>query len=608
MTSLAKVREQYPQYKDVGDAELADALHRKFYSDVPREEFNAKIGFGVQGGEVGSLRPQFNVPLRAGDEWTDPVTGEVKRVVAPSLNRMPGEVTIADIEGRQKVLANQRPEPQQPMQLGETEIGPSDRNGMVRAANDPAFVNDVLAKTPEASRDLAIQTLGGQRAMDRGPVETGAREAVNSFGMGLPRLASSAMTRGTAPLDVEHEIQKAADAAGARNNPRAASAGGFVGLAGQAAALPARAVSGPVSGAITGALISAAPVAADTRGDLRKTAGAAATGAAVGALGGSLFGGTSKAQARKETIRNAPTRDALAEAEKKAYTAAENLDVQYSQPSFANAVREAGDTMRVKGLDKTLHPKATAALGRADEFAATAPTLQEVETLRRITGDAARTPDEGRVAGILRRRVDDFIETAGPQDVVRGDPAQAGALMREARGNSAAGRRADSVQEAISRATENAGSAYSGGNVDNAIRQQFKALSRDKEAMRGFSAEERDAIRDVVMGTPSRNAARLIGKLMPSSGLGGAVVGGGAVTALGPLGAAIPAAGYIAKALADRGTKKSAEYVDALVRSRSPLAKSLMERNGAPAIGQEMTQERMLLARILAAQSRQPNE
>jgi hypothetical protein len=44
MKTLAEVREQYPQYKDMPDEALAGALHKKFYSDMPYEQFSEKIG------------------------------------------------------------------------------------------------------------------------------------------------------------------------------------------------------------------------------------------------------------------------------------------------------------------------------------------------------------------------------------------------------------------------------------------------------------------------------------------------------------------------------------------------------------------------------------
>ncbi len=48
MNSIAKIREKYPQYHDLSDEELASGLHRKYYSDMPMEEFHKKINFAPQ--------------------------------------------------------------------------------------------------------------------------------------------------------------------------------------------------------------------------------------------------------------------------------------------------------------------------------------------------------------------------------------------------------------------------------------------------------------------------------------------------------------------------------------------------------------------------------
>jgi hypothetical protein len=44
MATIAEIRAQYPQYSDMSDAALADALHKKFYSDMPRADFDIKVG------------------------------------------------------------------------------------------------------------------------------------------------------------------------------------------------------------------------------------------------------------------------------------------------------------------------------------------------------------------------------------------------------------------------------------------------------------------------------------------------------------------------------------------------------------------------------------
>ena len=52
--NFSDVRAKYPAYDDLSDGELADALHKKFYADLDREDFRVKIGFydtAVFGGE-----------------------------------------------------------------------------------------------------------------------------------------------------------------------------------------------------------------------------------------------------------------------------------------------------------------------------------------------------------------------------------------------------------------------------------------------------------------------------------------------------------------------------------------------------------------------------
>jgi hypothetical protein len=81
MPTLQDVRQQYPQYQDMPDSALADALHRKFYSDMPRTEFDAKIGFskpdtatdvaksagiGVAKGAIGLLGAPGDIGTMAG--------------------------------------------------------------------------------------------------------------------------------------------------------------------------------------------------------------------------------------------------------------------------------------------------------------------------------------------------------------------------------------------------------------------------------------------------------------------------------------------------------------------------------------------------------------
>lgn len=44
MPSIQEVRQKFPQYSDMSDQQLADSLYAKYYSDLPRDQFNASIG------------------------------------------------------------------------------------------------------------------------------------------------------------------------------------------------------------------------------------------------------------------------------------------------------------------------------------------------------------------------------------------------------------------------------------------------------------------------------------------------------------------------------------------------------------------------------------
>lgn len=48
MTGLESFREQYPQYKDIPDQKLADALHAKYYSSIPKNEYYKKLGINQE--------------------------------------------------------------------------------------------------------------------------------------------------------------------------------------------------------------------------------------------------------------------------------------------------------------------------------------------------------------------------------------------------------------------------------------------------------------------------------------------------------------------------------------------------------------------------------
>jgi len=55
MKTLAEIRSEYPQYKDMTDRELGDALYGRFYSDMNRDEFDSAVGLGSQRSPLSAL-------------------------------------------------------------------------------------------------------------------------------------------------------------------------------------------------------------------------------------------------------------------------------------------------------------------------------------------------------------------------------------------------------------------------------------------------------------------------------------------------------------------------------------------------------------------------
>jgi len=82
MATIAEIRAQYPQYSDMSDTALADALYKKFYSDLPRADFDAKIGLQVPRSEGMPTAPRQE--LTAGQRMYQ----SIRPYVAPTIEAL----------------------------------------------------------------------------------------------------------------------------------------------------------------------------------------------------------------------------------------------------------------------------------------------------------------------------------------------------------------------------------------------------------------------------------------------------------------------------------------------------------------------------------------
>jgi len=88
MPTLVEFRAQYPQYDSVPDVALADSLHQKFYSSIPKMDFYKTIGLDksalIPGGESVITLPKKDVSLQ------DRVMGAIETPLALAANAVTG--------------------------------------------------------------------------------------------------------------------------------------------------------------------------------------------------------------------------------------------------------------------------------------------------------------------------------------------------------------------------------------------------------------------------------------------------------------------------------------------------------------------------------------
>jgi hypothetical protein len=234
------------------------------------------------------------------------------------------------------------------------------------------------------------------------------------------------------------------------------------------------------------------------------------------------------------------------------------------------------------GLDDIQAPKTWETLSRLEGGAGTV-TGNNLQSLRKSLANTAKergpdfqpTPDaaaatrainslDGLVAGGIR-----------PRDVIAGDPRQAAAVWNEARGDYSQFAKIRAADRRQIQAEGNTGSAHSGLNYDNTMRQKMRDIATGP-AGRGFTGPgEREAVERVVQGSPERNALRLTSGVMGGGGGLGSVVSGGTagLGGLGWAGAAVPAAGMGLRVVENMMTARDMDRLNAVLRANSPLAR-----------------------------------
>lgn len=312
-------------------------------------------------------------------------------------------------------------------------------------------------------------------------------------------------------------------------------------------------------------------------------------GGALGALGGVAGYGVGRgleglARFTNTTPRvaQAATTDEIKTAAQQAYNRFTNAGGVFTQDGLNDLAGSVKNRLAEMGWQPELAPKVTA-FNRAMERARVgsgAPSgtgslnqtasPSQIQNLRRVAGKIRDSADntESAYGQAIIDEIDTFLATpkegnfAGmpgvSQQQLSRDLSEANRLWTQYS-------KADAVDEALRRSELRAASTYSGGNENNAMRQELRRLY-EKRGPESFTADERAAFETAIRGGRVENIARLLGKLAPSRGglSTWANIGVGAGTG----GATLPLTALAegAKVVGDRATRRNLEEVSRVIR------------------------------------------
>ncbi len=314
-----------------------------------------------------------------------------------------------------------------------------------------------------------------------------------------------------------------------------------------------------------------------------------------------------------------PTQDELRAAARQGYNTVRDSGVDYDGQFVSGLFGRVQRELEADGLfDVAKGAPGTHSLLRQLQAAppGSVAGVQQLEAARRALGHIARevgpngapTADAAaaaRAQEVLTR----FIAEPPAPAVVAGDAAVASRAINDARGNYAARMRSRQLTRADDHAELNAGATHSGTNLDNNLRQQARNILKSEKLSQGFSPEELTALREVAMGTPSRNAMRFVGNLLGGGGgLGMAMTGFAGMAASGAAaggttgaliaGGMSPVIGAAARATGSNITRRAFENVDNMTRRRSPLYEQRLQN--PPMVEAPLTTQEMLARGLLA--------
>lgn len=255
--------------------------------------------------------------------------------------------------------------------------------------------------------------------------------------------------------------------------------------------------------------------------------------------------------------------DAVKSRSSEAYQKADQAGVIFKPEFTQNLYNSIQKELSESGYSPNIQGRIRGVLNEISQSGDRNITLKGVDNIRKIAGSVSMDGDasERRLAGKIIEIIDRNVGNAPKSQVLSGDTQLAANAIKEARRDWKTQAKLNQVADLMDKAERRAATAGSGANSQNALRQNLNRILNSKEG-RGWTADEKDAIRNVVFGTNTQNRLRLLGKLSPETGalgISGLAAGGAASQLTGnPLFVVPSAIGYGAKKASESIADKNA--------------------------------------------------
>lgn len=205
--NIQEIRQQYPQYSDISDNDLAQKLHQKYYNDVPFEEFSSKIGLkaSTQKPEYGfaqalsgeappGVDPGYPISAMGGipapgiNERTQNVVGALPAIGATVASIAAPEIAVpawaARLFGLRTAIANA---PKIAAAMGGGAVG----GGAREALRQPPTLSDLVTGNPQEAPTLnSILSEAFKSGGEMGAAELGGGYVAKGIGKVLAPAAN----------------------------------------------------------------------------------------------------------------------------------------------------------------------------------------------------------------------------------------------------------------------------------------------------------------------------------------------------------------------------------------------------------------------------------